>query len=127
MSRTVLDGPKVLKRFQSTFTVQRGSAGFVGTLVDGNYTLQSGTPQIFIFTGTVTSLKGSEAKMLPDGVRVHDTIVIHVANRLFETDPMILRLGDKVVYNGYLYRVFSVEPWNEFGKFWKAMAERLNT
>lgn len=123
MSRAVLDGPGVLRRFSSTFTVTRYAAG---TFVNGNYTGPSGSPVTPTPTGTVTNPNGAERKLLPDGVRVEDVIVLHTGQQLQVMDPDSSSSGDLIGYKGHQYRVFKVAPWDEHGRFWLSMAVRLN-
>lgn len=123
MSRRILDGPNLLRRFQSAFSVVRYASG---TYVNGHYTGPAGSPATLSMTGSVLNPTGAERKLLPDGVRVEDVIVLYTDQQLKVMDPSLASSGDKVSYKGNTYRVFSVAPWDEHGGFWKSMAVRLN-
>jgi len=116
----LLDLSGTVARFATaTLTVTRRNAG---TYVDGAFVVDP-APATLSIAASVQPVRGRAAVKAADGERVDEQIEIYTTDELRGSVPGVCD-EDRITWGGKVYRVDLVEPWNELGNFFRAIATR---
>jgi hypothetical protein len=105
-------GADILAMITHTLTVTRNASSYDA---NGRVAFTPGTP--FSAPAHVQPASGKDRRNLPEGVR--DSAAVAVWS------VVELRNGDRFPFDGGVYQVHHVDPWNTIGNYYRCVAARV--
>ena len=117
-------------------------SGAIASLASGTYSLRRRTraaldaygrssgamsDTLLSIPASVQPVSGTDVERLPQGggESVADWVVVYAATELSAGSASANRDADRLTYRGEEYEVQSVEPWNESGGYYRALARKV--
>lgn len=121
--RPQIDLSRVVKRFAATSDIAIESAQG-GQWSNGRWDSTGGTA--VNVTANVQPASGKDRQVLEDGLRTKEAIVVHCTSEILPVQRTTSQPGDVIIWQGQRYECVNVQDWNTNGRYWRALAVKVD-
>ncbi len=114
---------RVVTNFAKKISVQRSLPG----AHDEHGRWQEQAKEELSIDAVVQPARGQELQRLPEGRRTSETIKVYTTTKLLSAEVDTQNQPDVLVWQGREYQVETIDPWDEYGNYFKALALKVGT
>jgi len=101
--------------YQANASLSTSATPSGGTGAKVGITVTPANPQVIATSGVVTVLNEKELDIVPEGDRIKGAMAFYSTTTMYLTSSAGANVSDQILWNGDLYKLVNISPWNSFG------------
>jgi len=114
---------RVAKRYSKPVVIQRSKPG----AHDEHGRWKEAPTEEISIDAVVQPARGKELQRLPEGRRTSESIKVYTTTPLFSAEVEDQNQPDILVWQGKKYQIETIDNWEEYGDYYKALALKVGT